>query len=109
MKYEPYECEPLRQQTYWVLEFLLTGLLFLMLWGAAHAERVEWWARFSPLEKHLLEGLGFLAFGSAFLVCRVRLMGTLLPTGILDLKLLLFDLALVVGGAVCLVEAVSTR
>ena len=67
-----------------------------------------WWVGLSPFGQRLCEGICLELVGMFFLLSRVK-RNALVPKSVWDFGLLMYDLALVVGGTVCLAEAVKLR
>jgi len=83
---------------------LAAGLLVLIHhWGSL--EGPSWWAHLSVPAKRFVEGIVLEVFGISFLWIRVKTR-TLRPESFLDWKQFLFEAILVVGGIVCLFEAI---
>ena len=67
-----------------------------------------WWRSLPLFPKKLVEGVGLAGFGVVFLWVKSRA-GRLRPTTSWEFRDLLFDVAFVIGGAACLVEAMQGR
>jgi len=106
MKYEPY-ADKGRPTNYAMVELLLVALLLAALWGWRHTGH-SWWNSVSPANRRFIEGVCLEAVGSAFLWLRVK-RGSPWPSSLWDLRNLLLDLACLIGGIVCFVEAFRLR
>ena len=93
---------------YWAIEFVLVAALLALGTCWRHGERIDWWGRLSPFAKGVVEGILLLSLGGGFLWNRSN-RGAWFPTSVWDLRLFLFDVAFVIGGLACLVEALRLR
>ena len=97
-----------RSTGYWALETALAILLLFVIWGWKYVAKSSLWVGLSPFERRLSEGICLEGLGMIFLWVRARTK-TLAPRSIWDFRLLMYDLAFVAGGVVCLVEAFRIR
>lgn len=68
----------------------------------------EWWRGLPIFRRKLVEGIGLVGAGATFLWVRWK-GGRLRPSSPWEFRNLLFDIAFVIGGAACLVEAMQAQ
>lgn len=84
------------------------GALALAWFCLNKIDRGEWWRGLPVFRTKLAEGIALVGFGFAFLWVKWRT-GQLKPSSPWEFRNLLFDLAFVIGGVACLVEAMQAR
>lgn len=68
----------------------------------------EWWRELSPFARKMVEGISLAGFGIAFLWVRWKAR-RVRPMSPWEFRAVLFEIALLVGGVVCLVESWQAR
>jgi len=93
---------------YLVVETAIAGIALASFAGSKYLDKLSWWSELSPFTKRVMEGMYLLAFGAAFLWSRYRRRGRLFASA-WEFKMVLFDVAMIVGGVMCLIEAIKLR
>jgi len=92
---------------YGLLQVLLCGIMLLALWLWKFVRKFAWWIALSPFAQRLIEGLCLGAVGVVFLWVGIR--GRAQRRGLSEAKYFVMDIAMMLGGAVCIVEAFRLR
>jgi hypothetical protein len=91
----------------WV-EFVVTGALVIVGVSFMKMQSRGCWQGLSLFARKMAEGVILAGFGIAFLFVKWRA-GRLAPKNAWEFRSLLFEIAFVIGGAACLVEAFQDR
>jgi type VI protein secretion system component VasK len=104
---ERVKSEEYRSTWVWA-ELWLCVVGVLVLFGLSKVNHGEWWRGLPPLVRGMAEGIGLAGFGITFLWLKWRA-GRLRPRSPWEFRNLLFDVALLIGGAARLVEVLRDR
>lgn len=104
---------PVSEFKYLVVEIAIAGIALASFagskyLGSKYLDKLSWWSKLSPFARRVLEGIYLLAFGAALLWNRYRRRGRLIAAA-WEFKMVLFDVAMIVGGVMCLIEAIKLR
>ena len=89
-------------------EVALCGALVLVWFCLNKIDRGEWWRGLPAFPTKLTEGIGLVGFGFAFLWMKWKAR-QFKPSCPWEFRNLLVDIAFVIGGVACLIEAMQAR
>jgi type VI protein secretion system component VasK len=92
---------------YWLLNVLICVLMLAVVGIVRYtAEGQRWWAGFSSTQRLVFEGAFFELCGISLIWARVKAR-EFWPKGFSDWEKFVFEIALIVGGIVCMVQALT--
>jgi hypothetical protein len=95
-----------RGRSWRTLDVILSVLFFALVLVGSEIEKMRWWRSFGSTAHLLTEGTLLETFGLSFLFIKWK-QDRLGPESIWEVKWLLFEVAMVIAGIVCFVQALG--